>query len=158
MEISDSFLTIDNPSEGEFKDRGSKFIAILFPMKSENDFVNKMSELKSLHLKARHHCYAYRIREPFLDRSSDDGEPSGSAGKPIMNQLLSRKLVDVGCIVVRYFGGTKLGVSGLINAYKQAAHEAISLFQVRTKYVTGLIEISFSYAKMGILMDALKYL
>ena len=153
----DAYKTIDLESEGEFKDRGSKFIGYLFPIQSEEDFKFRMLQLKTAHLKARHHCSAFRLREG-LSRASDDGEPSGSAGKPIMNQLLSAELVDAGCIVVRYFGGTKLGVSGLINAYKTAAKLAIEQASIETKYTVKEVILKFDYAIMGTLMDSLKYL
>ncbi len=155
--MADAYKTIDLASEGEYKDRGSKFIGYLFPIQSEEDFKIRMSELKTAHLKARHHCSAFRLKEG-LSRASDDGEPSGSAGKPIMNQLLSAELVDVGCIVVRYFGGTKLGVSGLINAYKTAAKLSIEQASIETKYSVKKVILEFDYAIMGTLMDSLKYL
>lgn len=155
--MSDAYKTIDFESEGEFKDRGSKFIGYLFPIKTEEDFKARMIELRTAHLKARHHCSSFRLRDG-LSRASDDGEPSGSAGKPIMNQLLSAELVNVGCIVVRYFGGTKLGVSGLINAYKTAAKLAIEQATIETKYKVKQVELKFDYAIMGALMDCLKYL
>ena len=125
------------------------------PITDEAQFQQRMSELKSEHFKAGHHCYGFRLRTG-LERSSDDGEPSGSAGKPIFNQLLSAELLDVGCIVVRYWGGTKLGVSGLINAYKQGAALAIDAAKIVTLYNTCLIEIKFDYVHMGRLMDILK--
>ncbi len=155
--MADDYRTIETEVEAEFKDRGSKFIAYLFPMTTEEELAEKITELKSLHLKARHHCPAFRLRTG-LSRSSDDGEPSGSAGKPILNQLLSAELVDVGCVVVRYFGGTKLGVSGLINAYKLATKYAVESAQIITKYETEVLVISFDYSVMGTLMNVLKQL
>lgn len=153
---SDAYKTIEAEYKGEFKDRGSKFIGYIFPILTEADFQTRLALLRKEHLKARHHCTAFRLRDG-LERSSDDGEPSGSAGKPIMNQLLSKEVVDVGCIVVRYFGGTKLGVSGLINAYKVAAQEALYVANILTKYETLPIIVAFDYAQMGTLMDAVKY-
>ena len=153
--MSDAYKSISSESTGEFKDRGSKFIGYIFPITDEAQFQQRMSELKSEHFKAGHHCYGFRLRTG-LERSSDDGEPSGSAGKPIFNQLLSAELLDVGCIVVRYWGGTKLGVSGLINAYKQGAALAIDAAKIVTLYNTCLIEIKFDYVHMGRLMDILK--
>lgn len=153
--MSDAYKSISGETTGEFKDRGSKFIGYIFPMTEEATFQKRMAELRSEHLKARHHCWGFRLRSG-LERSSDDGEPSGSAGKPIFNQLLSAELVDVGCIVVRYFGGTKLGVSGLINAYKQGAILAIADANIVTLYNTLKIEIRFDYVHMGRLMDILK--
>lgn len=153
--MSDAYKSISAESTGEFKDRGSKFIGYLFPITEETQFQQRLAELKSTHFKAGHHCYGYRLRSG-LERSSDDGEPSGSAGKPIFNQLLSAGLVDVGCIVVRYWGGTKLGVSGLINAYKQGAVLAIASADIITLYTTRRVVIAFDYAHMGRLMDTLK--
>lgn len=155
--MSDAYKTIAAESTAEYKDRGSKFIAYLFPMTMESELADRISQLKSEHLKARHHCPAFRLRSG-LERSSDDGEPSGSAGKPIMNQLLSAELTDIGCVVVRYFGGTKLGVSGLINAYKLAAKHAIESATIITKYETLPIVLHFDYSIMGTLMNCLKQL
>jgi len=107
-ESQDAYKTIKGTAEGEFKDRGSKFIAYVNYIETEEDFNHHVSEIKSLHLKARHHCYAYRFLDTNQFRYNDDGEPSGTAGKPIYNQLLSFDVVNVSCIVVRYFGGTKL--------------------------------------------------
>ena len=155
--MSDAYKTINKTTTAEFKDRGSKFIGYLFPMEEESTFNGMMQELKSQNIKAGHFCWAYRLRDG-MNRSSDDGEPSGSAGKPILNQLLSNELVDSGCIVIRYWGGTKLGVSGLINAYKTAAKDAIGEASIVTKYETGLLRIEFDYSIMGKIMDAVKAL
>lgn len=155
--MADQYKSIQGAVEDEFKDRGSKFIAYLFPIKSEADFVSQSNELKAGHPKARHFCPAFRLTDGTF-RSSDDGEPSGSAGKPILNQLLSKELEDVGCIVVRYFGGTKLGVPGLINAYKSATKLAIEKAVVVTKYHTKEIKIGLDYSCLGRLMDCLKRL
>jgi len=125
MLFDDSYRTIEKPAEGVFRDRGSKFIAFAYPINSESELKNILSQLKSEHPKANHHCWAIRLG---LDRSvfriNDDGEPSGTAGRPILNTLLSHNLTNVAVIVVRYFGGTLLGVPGLINAYKTATEEA----------------------------------
>jgi len=153
--MSDAYKTIRCECVAEFKDRGSKFLAILFPMNEEETFQERLAELRAEHFKANHCCSGFRLRSG-VERSSDDGEPSGSAGKPIFNQLLSAELLDVGCIVVRYFGGTKLGVSGLINAYKLSTRLAIEEAEVITLYDTRQVEIRFDYAHMGKLMDILK--
>lgn len=153
--MSDAYLTIKDSSTAEFKDRGSKFIGYLFPMETEDTFVEMMHDLKSKNIKAGHFCWAYRLRDDSF-RSSDDGEPSGSAGKPILNQLLSNELVDVGCIVVRYWGGTKLGVSGLINAYKTATKLSIATSHIITQYETSEIRVEFDYSIMGKVMDSVK--
>lgn len=158
MQDIDSYKTIDQSSEGEFKDRGSKFIAYLQHIKTEEDFVEMLADVKSKHLKARHHCFAYQLLDKNLFRSNDDGEPSGTAGKPIFNQLLSHQLVNVCCIVVRYFGGTKLGTSGLINAYKEATKQAITNNEIVTKYKLVQYKIAFDYSQMGQLLETLKKL
>jgi len=153
---SDAYKTIDDPSEAEFKDRGSKFIAYVKHIESEEDFAEHLTEVKNLHFKARHHCYAYRLLDTNLFRSNDDGEPSGTAGKPIFNQLLSFDVVNVSCIVVRYFGGTKLGTSGLINAYKESAKMALANATILEKFIMAEFTLSFDYAIMGTLMDTIK--
>ena len=117
-----SYLTIDKASVAEFKDRGSKFIAYAFPILTADDFKKYMQQLKKEHHKAEHHCFAYRIGTDGNNfRVGDDGEPAGSAGRPILGQIDSKEVTNIAIIVVRYFGGTLLGVAGLINAYKSAA-------------------------------------
>lgn len=155
--MEDSYNSIQKKSIGEFKDRGSKFIAYLVAASSETDFSDRLIEVKSLHPKARHFCTAIRLVNG-LERSNDDGEPSGSAGRPILNQLLSHELKNVACVVVRYFGGTKLGVPGLINAYKQATKEAIGSAAVKEYFITRDLEIKFTYAHMGKLLECIKKL
>lgn len=156
-ESEDAYQTIDKASIGEYREKGSKFITYLFPVTTKEAFATRLNEIRNEHFKASHHCPAFRLRSG-LYRSSDDGEPSGSAGKPMMNQLLSAELVDVGCVCVRYFGGTKLGVSGLINAYKTSVADAIHQANVITKYETVELVIKFDYAIMGSLMDCIKQL
>lgn len=155
--MSDAYRTVVKESQGELKDRGSKFIAYVFPIEDEQDFLQRLAELRAEHFKATHHCSAFRLRSG-VKRSSDDGEPSGSAGKPMMNQLLSKELTDVGAISVRYYGGTKLGVSGLIAAYKGSVAVAIEAATIVTKYTTQVVEVAFDYAVMGTLMDCVKQL
>ena len=154
----DGYKTIDKRSEGEHKAKSSKFIGYLFPMKEESDLADILHEIKSMHLKAGHHCYAYRLRDTNIYRHNDDGEPSGTAGKPIYNRLLSHELVDVCCVVVRYWGGTKLGTSGLIAAYKEGATLAINNAMILQKYEEESLELFFDYAIMGQLMETLKKL
>jgi len=146
MLFDDSYRTIESPAEGFFKDRGSKFYAFAFPIHSETDPKPLLAALREQHPKAAHHCYAYRLG---LDRNqyraNDDGEPSGSAGRPILNTLYSRDLTNVLLVVVRYFGGTLLGVPGLIHAYKTASELALDAAVVLTKYVCDEYEITFPY-------------
>lgn len=153
----DQYHSIAGQFEAEYKDKGSRFIAYLRDIKDEEAFQQLMNDVKSLHLKARHHCYAFRLKgDEILERYSDDGEPSGTAGRPILNQLISHDLEDVACIIVRYFGGTKLGTSGLIKAYKTAANLAIREADILTLYQTDVLHIDFDYAIMGQLMDTIK--
>src|SRR6478609_9954408 len=128
MSKVESYNTIDQPSSAEFKDRGSKFIANAFPVSSVDDFKKSLEEIRKIHSKATHHCFAYRIgADKSLFRVSDDGEPSGTAGKPILGQIDSKDLTNTLVVVVRYFGGTLLGVPGLIHAYKSAASMALQI-------------------------------
>lgn len=157
MPGDDSFQTISTSGEGLFKDRGSKFLGFAYPIKSEADAREYWLSLKTLHPKAVHACYAYRIgpgRDHF--RANDDGEPSGSAGKPILNVLYSRELTNVLVVVVRYFGGTLLGVPGLINAYKTAAELALDEATVTTDYLKRRFRVSFPYASMNVVLKAVK--
>lgn len=155
--MTDSYLTINGPSEGEFKDRGSKFIAYAFPAYSEAEWQECLDVVKKMHSKARHHCYAYRLG---LDgqqfRANDDGEPSGTAGRPILGQIDSAQLTNVIVIVVRYFGGTKLGTSGLINAYKLSTVAALAQAEVIEKLVSDVFQLDFDYAIMSDVMNAVK--
>ncbi len=153
----DTYRTVTKMTTGLYKDRGSKFIGYVFPIETEEQFLRVLQEIKNEHLKARHHCTAFRLRSG-LERVSDDGEPSGSAGKPMHNQLLSADIVDVGAVCVRYFGGTKLGISGLIAAYKGAIVEAMSMTDVVIRYETIDLTIKFDYSVMGTLLDTLKKL
>jgi len=147
------YYTIEKPSVAEFKDRGSKFLGYAFPVKNMDEFKKHLQALKKEHPKAAHHCFAYRIG---LDgnnfRVSDDGEPSGSAGKPILGQIDSKQLVDVLVVVVRYFGGTLLGVPGLINAYKTATALSLQLTPVVQKQVLANYQLQFDYTKMNDVM------
>ena len=120
------YKTIASISEGEYKDKGSKFLAFAFPVSSEDEVLNKIQELRQKHKGARHFCYAYILNhDKSVWRANDDGEPSGSAGLPIYNQCLSYDLTNILVVVVRYFGGTKLGIPGLIKAYKEATIDAL---------------------------------
>ncbi len=137
-------------SEGLYKEKGSKFIAYLFPVVSDENIKNRMQEVRAEHSKARHHCYAYRLGpNGDIERANDDGEPSGSAGLPILNQIKSEELTNTLVIVVRYFGGTKLGVSGLIRAYKEATKMAASQIR-KSKYIEKeFVEVEFPIGILG---------
>jgi uncharacterized YigZ family protein len=153
----DSYLSIEFPAEGLSVEKGSKFISYSFPFQEISDLGSIIDSLKLKHLKARHFCYAYRIGlngEVF--KSNDDGEPSGSAGKPILNALLSSQLSDVLIVVVRYFGGTLLGMPGLIKAYKAAADEAIFSSKIIKITVEISFEITFDVARTNQVMMLLK--
>jgi len=154
----DAYYTLSDSGIGEYKDRGSKFIGYANLMLTDDDFSQTMDNIKSQHLKARHHCFGYQLKDKNVFRYSDDGEPSGTAGRPIYNQIISNNLVNVSCVVVRYFGGTKLGTSGLIQAYKEAAILAIQDATIIKKYNELQAVISFDYSVMGQLMEALKKL
>jgi uncharacterized YigZ family protein len=154
---ADYYNTIEKPSVAEFKDRGSKFIAYTFPVSDVSQFKENLAAIKKEHPKATHHCFAYRLG---LDgnnfRVSDDGEPSGSAGRPILGQIDSKQLTNVLIIVVRYFGGTLLGVPGLINAYKTAAALALQVIPVVRKPVEVNYTLQFDYTIMNDVMMVIK--
>lgn len=152
------YQTIDKQGYAEFKDRGSRFLAYAFPMNTPDAFKQQLQQLKKEHPKAVHHCFAYRIGlDGNLFRVSDDGEPSGSAGKPILGQIDSKELTDVGVIVVRYFGGTLLGVPGLINAYKSSAAMALQMIPVVQKSIEIHYDVSFDYTIMNEVMMIVKH-
>lgn len=157
MTEQDYYLTIDKPGFAEFKDRGSRFLAYAFPLLSTDDFKQQLQQLKKEHPKAVHHCFAYRIG---LDgnqfRVSDDGEPSGSAGRPILGQIDSKELTNLGIVVVRYFGGTLLGVPGLINAYKSSASMVLQLVPVVQKSIELFFDLQFDYTRMNEVMTLVK--
>jgi uncharacterized YigZ family protein len=151
------YNTIETPGTAEFKDRGSKFIAFTFPVNSVNEFKEKLAAIKKEHPKATHHCFAYRIGLDGTNfRVSDDGEPSGSAGRPILGQIDSRQVTNILIIVVRYFGGTLLGVPGLINAYKTAASLALQVTAVVPKPVLHNYYLQFDYTQMNEIMKIVK--
>lgn len=152
-----SFYTIEQEASAEFKDRGSKFLAYAFPIKNQEDFKHRQAALKKEHGKAVHFCFAYKLGpDNLLFRSSDDGEPSGSAGKPILGQITSKGLTDVGVIVVRYFGGTLLGVPGLINAYKTSAALALQMVPTVRKQILVDCQLDFDYTRLGEVMRWVK--
>ncbi|WP_158799466.1 YigZ family protein [Pedobacter sp. L105] len=157
MLFDDTYKTIDHPAEGVFKDKGSKFIAFAYPIINESEVKPILLKLRAEHTKANHFCYAYRLSpDKGVYRVNDDGEPSGTAGRPILNVLLSAGLTNILIVVVRYFGGTLLGVPGLINAYKSAAAEAVETAAVVEKTVKDLYEITFDYLVMNDVMRLIK--
>lgn len=157
MLFDDTYYTLAGPAEGLFKDRGSKFMACAFPVKSDVAIKEKLASLKQLHPKANHHCYAYRLGPDKLNsRANDDGEPSGTAGKPILGQIQSHDLTDVLIVVARYFGGTLLGAGGLINAYRSAAAEAITQAVIIEKHITFQYKATFQFEHTSEVMKILK--
>ena len=155
--ISDSYITIEKPAAAEFKDRGSRFIAYAYPIATIDDFKLRLAELKKEHPKAVHHCFAYRLGlDGTLYRVSDDGEPSGTAGRPILGQIDSKQITNVLIVVVRYFGGTLLGVPGLIHAYKTAAALALEAVPIVQKPVLVNYRLQFDYTQMNEVMRIVK--
>ena len=154
---SDSYHTLAGPAEAIYKEKSSKFLAYAYPVESEEEIRTLLDALRKKYYDATHHCYAWRLGphgETF--RANDDGEPSGTAGKPILGQLLSNELVNCLIVVVRYFGGTKLGVSGLIGAYKESAAEAIRAAEIVERTVDTVVEVEFSYLAMNDVMRVVK--
>jgi len=157
MLFEDTYLTIAEPGEGIFRDRGSKFLAFAYPIQSDGDIKPIIAKLKAEHPKANHHCYALRISpDRSVFRVNDDGEPSGTAGRPILNTLLSQNITNIAVVVVRYFGGTLLGVPGLINAYKVATEEVLKSVQIIEKTVNDVYQVSFNYLQMNDVMKLIK--
>ncbi|MFD0941315.1 IMPACT family protein [Pedobacter boryungensis] len=157
MLFDDTYKTIKTTSEGIFKDKGSKFIGYAYPISSEADIKNIILKLKADHGKARHFCWSLRLSpDRSIFKLNDDGEPSGTAGRPILNTLLSADVTNILVVVVRYFGGTLLGVPGLINAYKNATVEALATNEIITKTVNDVYEIHFDYLEMNTIMRIVK--
>ncbi len=155
--MEDTYKTIAAPAQGLFKDKGSKFISFAYPVASENEIREIVLNLKKEHYSARHHCYAWRLgHEKLLFRTNDDGEPSSTAGKPILGQIQHFDLTNILVVVVRYFGGTLLGVSGLINAYRNAAHDAIMQALIVEKLVERSLLVEFDYHVMNEVMKLFK--
>ncbi len=152
-----SFFTIKNESEAIFKDKGSKFLAFALPVSTVEEALSRVKDKRKEFFDARHVCYAYMLgceREVF--RANDDGEPSGTAGKPILGQINSKELTNILIVVVRYFGGTLLGTSGLINAYKTAAADAINNAQIEEIPIEKIVRINFGYDNMNFVMRMIK--
>ena len=157
MVIEDSYKSVAGLSEGLFKDNGSRFIALAYPVESEEQVKEIVAGLRKEYHDARHHCYAYRIGlKGEVWRASDDGEPSGSAGRPILGQIDSLGLSDVLVVVVRYFGGIKLGIPGLIRAYKTSTADALANATIVTKVAGRNYRIGFDYLNMNGVMKVLK--
>jgi uncharacterized YigZ family protein len=157
MSEADFYYTIDREGTAEFKDRGSKFLAYAWPIASIDDFKKRMEAIKKEHPKATHHCFAYRLGlDKTVYRVSDDGEPSGTAGKPILGQIDSKQLTNILVVVVRYFGGTLLGVPGLINAYKTAASLVLQVTPIVQKQVEVNYKLQFDYTVMNDVMMVVK--
>lgn len=153
----DTYQTIAAASEGIYKEKGSKFLAFAYPIFSEEEFKNHLAQLKKDYHDARHHCYAFKLGLTENEyRYSDDGEPNNSAGKPIYGQILSKNLTNVGIVVVRYFGGTKLGVGGLVTAYKEAAADALQNARIIEQTVNNFYQILFDYPVMSEVMTFIK--
>jgi len=154
---SDTYKTINPASEGLYKEKGSKFIAYAYPVTNEEEIKEYIAHLKKEYYDARHHCYAYMLGADKSEyRANDDGEPSSTAGKPILGQILSNDITNILIVVIRYFGGTKLGVSGLIHAYKTAAADAIANTEIIEKTVNDIYNVNFDYLVMNDVMKIIK--
>lgn len=151
------FQTIDKAIEDVLmKEKGSKFIGFAYPVDSESEVKSRLNHLQSIHPKATHHCYAYRLGingENY--RANDDGEPSGSAGLPIYNQLLAHQITNVLVVVIRYYGGTKLGVGGLVKAYKESAKYTLEEAKIITKELESKIELKFKFSQQNLIFTLL---
>lgn len=156
--MQDTYKTITNPSkEAIFKDKGSKFLGFAFPLQHENQVKKIVDRLKKDHYKARHWCYAWQLGTDVIQfRVNDDGEPNNSAGQPIYGQILSKELTNVLIVVVRYFGGIKLGVGGLVNAYKTTAQLTLESSHITTKTIDDHFKLLFEYSIMNKVMRIIK--
>ena len=155
--MEDVYQTIEKESQGYFKDKGSKFYAFAFPIKSEDEVKEIILRLRKEHHSARHHCYAWRLgTEEITFRANDDGEPSSTAGKPILGQLQSFNVTNILIVVIRYFGGTLLGVSGLINAYRNAAADALGNAEIKQKIIEREVILDFTYNELADVMNIIK--
>lgn len=159
MLFSDTYLTIEKSTEAIFKDKGSKFLAFAYPVENDHQIKEILNQLKKEHHTANHHCYAYRLGADKMNfRANDDGEPNNTAGKPILGQIQSNDLTNVLIVVVRYFGGTLLGVSGLINAYKNSAADVIKASTIIEKQILFNYTIQFYFEHLNDVMKLLKQL
>lgn len=156
--FSDIYLTLKETATATFRDKGSKFIGYVFPCYSVEEFKNKLNEYKNQYPDATHHCWAYRLNyDASIFAMNDDGEPNYTAGKPIFGQLVSAQLCNVAAVVIRYFGGTLLGVTGLIHAYKETTRLAIENGEIIQKQVFDVYTLNFDYTAMNEVMKLLKY-
>lgn len=156
--FEDTFFTISFPCEGLFKERNSKFYFFAFPVDTEDQIKENLGKFRKTYFDARHHCFAWVLgKNGDHFRAFDDGEPNHSAGDPILGQIRSKGLTNILIVVIRYFGGTKLGMSGLIQAYKTAAALAIENSEIIQKQVLAELEIQFPYASMNEVMRRVKY-
>lgn len=156
-QLQDTYKTILAPSEGAYKDKGSKFLALAYPIQTEEQVKEHVQRIKKEYFDARHHCYAYRLGGyAEFYRANDDGEPSGSAGKPILGQLISHALTNILIVVVRYFGGIKLGIPGLIFAYRSATVDALTNAEIIERTIDSTFNIQFGYAVMNDVMRIVK--
>jgi uncharacterized YigZ family protein len=154
---SDTYKTIESPGEGIYKEKGSRFLSLAMPVSDPDEIKPLIDKLRKEHHEARHHCFAYMIGyERLIWRVNDDGEPSGTAGRPILGQINSFGLTNIVIVVSRYFGGTLLGVSGLINAYRTAASSAIENSRQIEKTVKDYYEVTYPYVSMNDVMKILK--
>lgn len=154
---TDTYLTLKDESEGLYKEKGSKFLAFAYPVRNESEIKEKLDQLRKKYHDARHHCYAYILgKNQSIFRANDDGEPNHSAGDPILGQIRSHQLSNVMIVVVRYFGGTKLGVGGLIHAYKTAAADAIANNEIITAVLNERVKLDFEYLSMNEVMKLIK--
>ena len=159
MLFSDTYLTIEKKSETLYKDKGSKFLTFAFPVQNDQQIKEALTQLKKEHPSANHHCYAYRLGADKLNfRANDDGEPSKTAGKPILGQIQSKDLTNILIVVVRYFGGTLLGVGGLIQAYKNSAAEVLKESKTIEKFIEFHYTIQFPFEQLNDVMKLLKQL
>ncbi len=155
--IDDFYFTIEKPAKGYFKDKGSKFYSFAYPLCKEDDSKEILSGLRKEHHAARHHCYAWRLGANEISyRVNDDGEPSSTAGKPILGQLRSFNVTNILVVVIRYFGGTLLGVSGLINAYRNAASDALNNAEIVKKNIENEVSLHFTYNELSEVMKVIK--
>lgn len=157
--MKDTYKTIKNACTCQFKEKGSRFIGFLFPISSEEEAKNHLYSIKKEHYSATHYCYAYTFGhiDNETTRVNDDAEPSGSAGRPIFGQLKSAELKDVLAVVVRYFGGSKLGIPRLINAYKSTTLATINKAEIIEKHILEIVRLSFNYEQMNMIMQVLKH-